>query len=498
MQIRPDAARHPARRFVARSAGALGALVAAALAVAAVRALSGVVVAADRAVAEALNGVVAGRAALVEVLLVLTTPGATGVGLVVLATLALALLARRQRRLAAFVVVTALGGAVLGPAVKELVGRLRPVVDVPVATAPGPSFPSGHALTVTVWVATVVLVALPAVPVRARRAVVGAGVAVIAVVGATRLVLGVHFLSDVVVGWLLGAAWVALTAAAFRQWRRRSGLPVAAPAAGLAPETAAVLRPAPDSERFPPHPGTLAARFAVAAVLLLGGLLGLGALIVDVESDTAVEAADIAAVEWFVAHRTPTLDALSALVGRLGDTGVVIALGAVACVLGLALLRRWRPVLLLAVALLGELAIFLTATAVVDRPRPPVPHLDAELPPTSSFPSGHTAAAVCLYGAIAVLVLAATRAWWRWLVLAAAVAVVVAVALARLYRGAHHPTDVLASLLFAVPWLMVTIRLLQADHASLRGEPADPEAAGPAGDERTGPGSRPSGGVSEP
>jgi undecaprenyl-diphosphatase len=104
-----------------------------------------------------------------------------------------------------------------------------------------------------------------------------------------------------------------------------------------------------------------------------------------------------------------------------------------------------------------------TATALIDRPRPPVPHLDAELPPTSSFPSGHVAAAVCLYIGVAALVLRATRAWWRWAVLGAAVLVVVAVALARLYRGAHHPTDVLASLAFAVPWLLVTLRLLDGN-----------------------------------
>jgi undecaprenyl-diphosphatase len=87
-----------------------------------------------------------------------------------------------------------------------------------------------------------------------------------------------------------------------------------------------------------------------------------------------------------------------------------------------------------------------------------VPHLDAALPPTSSFPSGHTAAAICLYGGVATIVLRAVRAWWRWVVLGVAVVVIVAVAAARLYRGAHYPTDVLGSVLFAVPWLLVTTK----------------------------------------
>jgi undecaprenyl-diphosphatase len=139
---------------------------------------------------------------------------------------------------------------------------------------------------------------------------------------------------------------------------------------------------------------------------------------------------------------------------------VIVGGGVVAALLAYLATRRWRPSLVIVTVLVGEVLIFLASSAVVGRPRPPVPHLDATLPPTSSFPSGHTAAALCLYGAVAALVLRGTRAWWRWLVLGLAVALVVAVAFARLYRGAHHPTDVLASIAFAVPWLLVVLRLV--------------------------------------
>ena len=98
------------------------------------------------------------------------------------------------------------------------------------------------------------------------------------------------------------------------------------------------------------------------------------------------------------------------------------------------------------------------------------PHLDAALPLTSSFPSGHTAAAICRYGGVAAVVLRAVQVWWRWLVLGLAVLVIVAVAVGRLYRGAHYPTHVVGSVVFAVPWLLVTTKV-----------------CAPSGDQRVGP-----------
>ena len=75
------------------------------------------------------------------------------------------------------------------------------------------------------------------------------------------------------------------------------------------------------------------------------------------------------------------------------------------------------------------------------------------------------AATTCLYVAIAILVIGHARGWWRFLFLIPAIAMPVLVAVSRMYRGEHHPTDVLASLLFAALWLTATTLLIKPDEA---------------------------------
>ncbi|CAL9317399.1 hypothetical protein SUDANB148_05663 [Streptomyces sp. SudanB148_2056] len=91
--------------------------------------------------------------------------------------------------------------------------------------------------------------------------------------------------------------------------------------------------------------------------------------------------------------------------------------------------------------------------ALVARTRPDVPHLAGDLPPTTSFPSGHVTATLALTTCTAIIVFRATgNAWWRLISVVLAVAITAAVALERLYAGAHYPSDVLAALLLTGAW----------------------------------------------
>jgi membrane-associated phospholipid phosphatase len=135
------------------------------------------------------------------------------------------LVVRRQTRLALWVATAVVGAGVLDFVLKEVVRRARPVLPDAVASAPGYSFPSGHALTSIVAFGVALLLVLPLVHGAWRVVAWVVAVAGVLLVGFARVALGVHFVSDVVAGWLLGLGWLAVTAAAFESWRRATGRP---------------------------------------------------------------------------------------------------------------------------------------------------------------------------------------------------------------------------------------------------------------------------------
>jgi undecaprenyl-diphosphatase len=206
------------------------------------------------------------------------------------------------------------------------------------------------------------------------------------------------------------------------------------------------------------RPRTLArlVGLVLAALLLVEGLLlGLGLLVTRVLEHSELHRQELAFERTLVEHRTPLWNLVTHYGSVLGATVTIVILTAVGC-----LLLAWRgqssrlPAFL-AVAVAGETGLFLLASWIVDRLRPPIQHLEVA-PPTSSFPSGHTAAAIAL-GCGLALGLARThpRHRLRALIWFLAVLLAVVVLLSRLYRGMHWPTDVAASVLFTVTWLLL-------------------------------------------
>jgi membrane-associated phospholipid phosphatase len=137
----------------------------------------------------------------------LTTPGGSAFRLVVFLGVLSWLIRRRHWPVAGWVLAAV---ALIGPInslLKTVFGRIRPDFDHGGARLDSLSFPSGHSSGIATLVTVALILAWPVLTHRARRVWLAVGVAAVVLVGFTRMLLGVHFLSDVVGGWALGIAW---------------------------------------------------------------------------------------------------------------------------------------------------------------------------------------------------------------------------------------------------------------------------------------------------
>jgi membrane-associated phospholipid phosphatase len=197
-------------------------------------------------------------------------------------------------------------------------------------------------------------------------------------------------------------------------------------------------------------------------VVLAIAMASAGLVLFHVLAHGSIGSFDRRVSTWFVVHGSRTWNSVSAVATFIGGEVVLVA-AIVVVVTGLLLFRRWgRRSFLLLVAMIIELSVFLSANAIVRRPRPTIRHLGVT-PATFSYPSGHTAVAVVLYGGIAVLVGVATkRLWPRIAAGVIAVLIILAVGLSRIYRGDHFLTDVVAGLVMGALALYAAVLVTRA------------------------------------
>lgn len=201
-------------------------------------------------------------------------------------------------------------------------------------------------------------------------------------------------------------------------------------------------------------------RVFVSCVMLTALMIGLGFLTTHVLVHHWPLTLEDQAVRAVAAQRTPALDVITndvSLVAYIAGLAIVTVVAG--CAMRLAF-HRWREFFFLVAALFAEVEVFGIISRVVTRARPPVPKLD-DFPPMESFPSGHVAAAVALYGGIALILSMRARrashavAWWALLLV-----VPVAVAISRVYRGMHYPSDTAASFILGLGCLWILQRAM--------------------------------------
>lgn len=197
---------------------------------------------------------------------------------------------------------------------------------------------------------------------------------------------------------------------------------------------------------------------ALAAAFVLGITL---ALLAGFDDGRVLLRFDEPVQEWVVEQRTPDWDTFFQWTSRLGDNIVVFALALTMALIALPRCRFLAAAILLAVAFRPALEFVMKA--VIERDRPDIEPLSDFMGP--SHPSGHPMAFLSVWGLLPPLLAlygASKRVWWTAVGFVCVGAV--GVAAARVYRGAHWTTDVVASLLWASLYLLAVQLLYEWAH----------------------------------
>jgi len=199
----------------------------------------------------------------------------------------------------------------------------------------------------------------------------------------------------------------------------------------------------------------------IGGAISLWGLLSLiGLLITHILVNGRIGSWDRSVEVWFLEQRNDSLNTLTFYANNLGGTRTVIGIAIVVFLIFRWRLGRWHESWVILIVMVGEVTIFVAVTFTIHRLRPDVVRLDKS-PPTSSFPSGHTSAAMALFGGLAVLLFCIYGINWKTNMVAILLfSIPIIVALSRLYRGMHFPTDVLAGALGGGLWMALVITTL--------------------------------------
>jgi len=237
------------------------------------------------------------------------------------------------------------------------------------------------------------------------------------------------------------------------------------PAAGRFVHPALIVdaRPGATAERFSQWVGAERPILAFLTVIVVGyaGLVALMSLVGLLLTRVLLPIGGFAAWDeginrWLADHRDPTLELFSWIGSTLAG-GLVIPVVVVFFLAVFLALHRWRLAAFTLFVIAVESGAYRATTLLVHRDRPSVPRLES-LPVDASFPSGHTAASLALYGGLLLLLISRVR---RPLPTVACVVLALTlttfVAWARMYRGMHHLTDTVAGLLLGIGALLVTI-----------------------------------------
>ncbi len=198
-------------------------------------------------------------------------------------------------------------------------------------------------------------------------------------------------------------------------------------------------------------------RLALGTTLFVGMLTAIAALfffawLSDEMLEGDFESFDDAVRAFVHQFAFPALTGVMQLASFLGSTLFLVLFG-IAAVTTFHLLKRRRATVLYAITTIGSAVLLVTLKIAFKRIRPE-PFFDTILPASYSFPSGHSLASFCFYGALAAIItVRVEKLWLKIIVWTAAAFLILLIGISRIYLGVHYPSDVLAGFVVGLIWV---------------------------------------------
>ncbi len=327
--------------------------------------------------------------------------------------------------------------------------RPRPTIQMNIALT-DPSFPSGHALSAVVFYGLLAYLLVPRMPSRFWKWFVSILCAFVAIfIGVSRVMLGGHYVTDVVAGYALGIAWAGLVYTLMEIFFKES----AVQNMGSSRATSLEGLQSPGLFRKWPMLGIL---------LILLGSLSFGALGYNLVTKGPLVQLDAVVYKDMLAQWADAPPRISELMLFGFFVGKQIILVMVTLLSIYFFYKRyWRELAMILISSAGGSFVWNYFVSYFARPRPPE-QIGLEVTSIPSFPSGHAMSAIIVYGFLAYLLIPHMPSrFWKWMVGFVAVIVILFDGYSRVFQGGHYLTDVLAGYALGLAWAVLVYTLIE-------------------------------------
>jgi undecaprenyl-diphosphatase len=342
------------------------------------------------------------------------------------------------------------GGGLIWYFLSQYFARPRPASPFHVLTLADPSFPSGLALSAVLCYGLLAYLLIPKMPSRFWQWFLGVMLTVVVVfIGFSTILLGVHYVTDVIAGYALGLAWAGLVYTLMERFLSE----------GKAQSTES-----PSKSRFQGlrAPGLFKRRPLIGLGMILLGGLSFGAFGFNLLNHGPLLQVDTTVYRQLLADAKaapPYVNEIMLFGFFIGKEVVQV----IVTILSLYFLykRYWRELAMLLISSAVGSVLWNFIIAYFSRPRPPE---QTGLPITTipSFPSGHAMSALICYGFLAYLLIPKMPSrFWKWVVVILTVLIVLFDGFSRVFQGNHYLTDVLAGYALGIAWAALVYTVIE-------------------------------------